>query len=77
LLPILRFCLKTSRRAGTALREVFNGLRFVVKCGAPWRWMPHDLPPWAIVYQHWLATCFLRLVRGYKGLPEGGFTSSS
>jgi transposase len=33
------------------LREVFNGLRFVVKCGAPWRWMPHDLPPWAIVYQ--------------------------
>jgi transposase len=33
------------------LREVFNGLRFVVKCGAPWRWMPHDFPPWAIVYQ--------------------------
>jgi transposase len=23
-----------------ALREVFNGLRFVVKGGAPWRWMP-------------------------------------
>lgn len=33
------------------LREVFNGLRHVVKTGAPWRWMPNDLPPWAAVYQ--------------------------
>ena len=22
------------------LREVFNGLRYIVKTGAPWRWMP-------------------------------------
>ncbi len=29
------------------LREVFNGLRYIVKAGAPWRWMPNDLPPWA------------------------------
>ena len=28
------------------LREVFNGLRYIVKTGAPWRWMPNDLPPW-------------------------------
>src|SRR5690348_2708382 len=45
-----------------ALREVFNGLRYVVKTGAPWRWMPNDLPPWEIVYQQaqrWLrAGCF-------------------
>jgi len=27
------------------LREVFNGLRYVVKTGGPWRWRPHDLPP--------------------------------
>jgi Transposase and inactivated derivatives len=40
------------------LREVFNGLRYIVKTGAPWRWMPNDLPPWEIVYQQtrrWLA----------------------
>jgi transposase len=30
---------------------VFNGLRYVARTGAPWRWMPHDLPPWAAVYQ--------------------------
>jgi transposase len=33
------------------LREVFNGLRWVVRTGSPWRYMPHDLPPWEAVYQ--------------------------
>jgi transposase len=45
-----------------SLREVFNGLRYILKSGAPWRLMPHDLPPWAAVYQQaqrWLASgCF-------------------
>ncbi len=27
------------------LREVFNGVRYIVKTGAHWRLMPHDLPP--------------------------------
>jgi transposase len=49
-----------------SLREVFNGLRYIVKTGAPWRWMPNDLPPWAAVYQQtqrWLAAgCFEALV---------------
>ena len=33
------------------LREVLNGLRYIVRSGAPWRLMPHDLPPWEAVYQ--------------------------
>jgi len=33
------------------LREVFNGLRWIVRTGAQWRMLPHDLPPWAAVYQ--------------------------
>jgi transposase len=33
------------------LREVFNGLRWLVRAGAAWRLMPHDLPPWPTVYQ--------------------------
>lgn len=33
------------------LREVFNGLRYIVRTGAPWRMMPNDLPPWHTVYQ--------------------------
>ena len=34
-----------------SLREVFNGLRWMVRTGAPWRFMPTDLPPWEAVYQ--------------------------
>jgi transposase len=40
------------------LREVFNAMRWVVRTGSPWRYLPHDLPPWQIVYQQsqrWLA----------------------
>ena len=33
------------------LREVFNGLRYISRCGGPWRMLPNDLPPWAVVYQ--------------------------
>ncbi len=40
------------------LREVFNGLRWMVRAGASWRMIPHDLPPWKVVYdqaQRWIA----------------------
>lgn len=40
------------------LRAVFNGLRWIVRTGSPWRYMPGDLPPWEAVYQQtqrWLA----------------------
>jgi len=49
-----------------SLREVFNGLRWIARAGAPWRLMPNDLPPWWVVYQQtqrWLAAgCFAALV---------------
>ena len=41
-----------------ALREVFNGLRYVVRGGQAWRMMPHDLPPRDVVYgqaRRWMA----------------------
>ena len=73
------------------LREVFNGLRYIVKTGAPWRWMPNDLPPWAAVYQQtqrWLeAGCFEalvddlravhRLAAGHKAEPTAAIIDSS
>src|SRR5918993_4200944 len=33
------------------LREVLNGLRWIVRTGSAWCYMPHDLPPWEAVYQ--------------------------
>jgi transposase len=47
------------------LIEVLNGLRYIVKTGAPWRWMPNDLPPRAAVYQQtqrWLGQDASKLV---------------
>jgi transposase len=40
------------------LREVFNASRWIVRAGASWRMLPHDLPPWEAVYQQtrrWIA----------------------
>jgi transposase len=34
-----------------SLREVFNALRWLVKTGGQWRYLPHDFPPWYAVYQ--------------------------
>jgi transposase len=55
-----------------SLREVFNGLRFVARGGLQWRMMPHDLPPWDIVYQQtrrWLdAGCFEAIVHDLRSL---------
>ena len=35
------------------LRALFNALRYLAHTGCPWRYLPHDLPPWATVYQQW------------------------
>ncbi|HVB20443.1 MAG TPA: IS5 family transposase [Ktedonobacteraceae bacterium] len=72
------------------LRDVYNGLRWMVRTGSTWRMMPHDLPPWYIVYQQtqrWLtAGCFeamvhdlrllLRGIRGRKGQPSAAIFDS-
>lgn len=33
------------------LREVFNALRYMARGGEAWRMLPHDFPPWQVVYQ--------------------------
>jgi transposase len=52
------------------LREVFNALRWIVHTGAPWRYLPGDLPPWQAVYQQtrrWLdAGCFEAMVHDLR-----------
>ena len=32
------------------LREVINGILYVLRGGIPWRLMSHDLPPWGTVW---------------------------
>src|SRR5271170_7155157 len=49
--PYLALCREDSGQREHSLRAVFNGLRYIVKTGNQWRFMPHDLPPWPAVYQ--------------------------
>lgn len=73
-----------------ALRDVFNGLRWIVRTGASWRMLPHDLPPWEVVYQQgqrWLKAgvfesmvddlrVLLRLTEGRSGTPSAAIFDS-
>src|SRR5919109_4212362 len=49
--PYLTLTTEDAPQRVHTLREVFNGLRWLVRAGAPWRMLPNDLPPWAAVYQ--------------------------
>lgn len=56
--PYLALMREDAPQREYALREVFNGLRYLVRSGEAWRMLPHDLPPWYTVYQQtqrWLA----------------------
>jgi transposase len=88
--PYLALLTEEAGQRTHSLREVFNGLRYILKTGAPWRYMPHDLPPWAAVYQQtqrWLAAgCFetltddlravLRLAAGRAEEPTAAILDS-
>jgi transposase len=54
------------------LREVFNAVRWIVRAGAPWRLLPHELPPWPAVYQQtqrWIAAgCFEAIVHDLRAI---------
>lgn len=70
--PYLCLMKEEAPQKGYPLREVFNGLRWLVRAGAPWRLLPHDLPPWRVVYQQtqrWMeAGCFEAMVHDLRAL---------
>jgi transposase len=70
--PYLTLMREDAPQREHSLREVFNGMRYIVRTGAQWRWIPHDLPPWYTVYQQsqrWLkAGVFEDMVRDLRML---------
>jgi transposase len=88
--PYLTLMTEEAPQREHSLREVFNGLRWMIRTGAQWRMMPHDLPPWYTVYQQshrWLkAGVFeaivhdlrevLRLAEGRNAQPSAAIFDS-
>ena len=76
--PYLTLLPETAGQRTHLLREAFNGLRYVVRHGIPWRAMPHDLPPWHAVHDQamrWLrAGCFEMLAHDLRAVlrPAAG-----
>jgi transposase len=88
--PYLTLMTEDAPQRDHPLREVFNGLRWIVRTGAQWRMMPNDLPHWYTVYQQsqrWIkAGVFeaivhdlrevLRIATGKKAKPSAAIFDS-
>jgi transposase len=88
--PYLTLMSEAAPQREYSLREVFNGVRWLVRTGAEWRFLPHDLPPWKAVYdqtQRWLKAgvfeaivadlrAVLRLAVGRKPQPSAAIFDS-
>lgn len=88
--PYLTLMTEEAPQREHSLREVFNGLRYIVRGGIPWRMMPNDLPPWHTVYQQtqrWIKAevfeamvhdlrVLMRLAEGRKEQPSAAIFDS-
>src|SRR5581483_2576452 len=88
--PYLTLMTEDAPQREYPLRDVFNGLRWIIRAGAPWRMLPNDLPPWEAVYQQtqrWLKAgvfeamvhdlrTLLRLAAGRKEQPSAAIFDS-
>ena len=88
--PYLTLMREDAPQRDYPLREVFNGLRWMVRAGASWRMIPHDLPPWHAIYdqtQRWFRAgvfeamvhdlrVLLRLAEGRRAQPSAAILDS-
>jgi transposase len=70
--PYLTLMTSDAPQRDYSLREVFNATRWIVRAGAPWRYLPNDFPRWEAVYQQtqrWLkAGAFEAIVHDLREL---------
>lgn len=88
--PYLTLMTEDAPQRKHSLREIFNGLRWIIRAGAAWRMMPNDLPPWEAVYQQtqrWIKAgvfeaivhdvrALLRLAQGRNEQPSAAIFDS-
>ena len=88
--PYLTLITPEAQQRKYELREVFNALRYLVRSGAPWRYLPEHFAPWPVVYQQtqrWIAAGvfedmvddlreLLRVAAGKKAQPTAAILDS-
>jgi transposase len=88
--PYLTLMTEDAPQRDYPLRDVFNGLRWMARGGSSWRMMPHDLPPYYVVYQQmrrWLKArvfeaithdlrAVLRIAEGRQEMPTASIFDS-
>ena len=71
-LPYLCLLPEDAGQREHGLRDVFDALRWIVRSGSPWRYLPKDFPPWEAVYQQtrrWIAAgCFEAIVHDLRAI---------
>jgi len=53
--PLVPKAKSGGRPATYRRREIVNAILYVLRTGASWRQLPHDLPPWLLVYLYFRA----------------------
>ena len=71
----------TGRPRAWPMREIVNGIIYVMRAGCPWRLLPNDLPPWGTIYR-WFAAwrddgCFERINHALVMVSRGASSPSS
>lgn len=50
--PLIPPAKSGGRRRSHNMREILNGIFYLLRSGCSWRMLPHDLPPWQAVYSY-------------------------
>ena len=51
--PLIPAAEPGGREREADVREVLNGILYLVRGGVSWRMLPHDLPPWGTVHSYY------------------------
>ncbi len=88
--PLLPPAKPGGRPRSVNMRQILNGMFYVLRSGCPWRLLPHDYPAWSTVYDYFrkwrnesvwerLVTTLrerLRVQEGRQAIPSGAIIDS-
>ena len=56
--PLIPKAKRGGRKREVSIREVFNGIMYMLSTGCQWRYIPKDFPPKSTVYRYFCAWAY-------------------